>query len=90
MATGTNRINVSEAVSVFDSFETLEAAIFDLPMSEYGRSDISLLGGKEAIGKPISLQRGVAALLNKHMRQYRRIESRLDLMQIGTTTAHSR
>ncbi|MDA3858128.1 MAG: hypothetical protein PF480_07810 [Roseovarius sp.] len=42
-------INVPEAVGVFDSFETLQAAIYDLRMSGFSRYDISLLGSKEAM-----------------------------------------
>ena len=45
----TTYINVPEAVGVFDSFETLQAAIYDLRMSGFSRADISLLGGKEAM-----------------------------------------
>lgn len=45
----TTSINIPEAVGVFDSFETLQAAIYDLRMSGFSRSDISLLGGKEAM-----------------------------------------
>ncbi|WP_394180531.1 hypothetical protein [Yoonia maritima] len=42
-------INIPEAVGVFDSFETLQAAIYDLRMSGFSRYDISLLGGPEAM-----------------------------------------
>jgi len=42
-------INLPEAVGVFDSFETLQAAIYDLRMSGFSRYDISLLGSKEAM-----------------------------------------
>ncbi len=42
-------INVPEAVGVFDSFETLQQAIYDLRMSGFSRADISLLGSKEAM-----------------------------------------
>jgi hypothetical protein len=45
----TTYINIPEAVGVFDSFETLQAAIYDLMMSGFSRYDISLLGGKEAM-----------------------------------------
>ena len=45
----TTFINVPEAVGVFDSFETLQAAIYDLRMAGFSRLDISLLGGKEAM-----------------------------------------
>lgn len=45
----TTYINIPEAVGVFDSFETLQAAIYDLRMSGFSRTDISLLGGKEAM-----------------------------------------
>ena len=45
----TTYIDVAEAVGVFDSFETLQAAIYDLRMSGFSRTDISLLGGKEAM-----------------------------------------
>lgn len=42
-------INIPEAVGVFDSFETLQAAIYDLRMSGFSRGDISLLGDKKAM-----------------------------------------
>lgn len=42
-------INVPEAVGVFDSFEDLQIAIYDLRMSGFSRADISLLGDKEAM-----------------------------------------
>ncbi len=45
----TTYIDVPEAVGVFDSFESLQAAIYDLRMSGFGRTDISLLGDKEAM-----------------------------------------
>jgi hypothetical protein len=45
----TTYINVPEAVGVFDSFETLQAAIYDLRMSGFSRYDISLLGDKKAM-----------------------------------------
>jgi len=45
----TTYINIPEAVGVFDSFEALQAAIYDLMMSGFSRYDISLLGGKEAM-----------------------------------------
>nr|WP_309503863.1 hypothetical protein [uncultured Roseovarius sp.] len=45
----TTYINVPEAVGVFDSFETLQAAIYDLRMSGFSRADISLLGSKDAM-----------------------------------------
>lgn len=45
----TTYIDVPEAVGVFDDFETLQAAIYDLRMSGFSRADISLLGGKEAM-----------------------------------------
>ena len=45
----TTYINVPEAVGAFDSFETLQQAVYDLLMSGFSRYDISLLGGKEAM-----------------------------------------
>jgi hypothetical protein len=42
-------INVPEAVGVFASFETLQAAIYDLRMSGFSRADVSLLGSKDAM-----------------------------------------
>lgn len=45
----TTYIDVPEAVGVFDSFETLQAAIYDLRMSGFSRYDISLLGDKKAM-----------------------------------------
>ena len=48
-AQGTSVINVPEAVGVFDTFETLQAAFYDLRSVGFHHSDISLLGGKEAL-----------------------------------------
>ncbi len=45
----TTYINIPEAVGVFDSFETLQAAIYDLRMSGFSRYDISLLGDNDAM-----------------------------------------
>lgn len=45
----TTVINIPEAVGVFDTVETLQAAIYDLRMSGFSRADISLLGGKDAM-----------------------------------------
>ncbi len=45
----TTYINIPEAVGVFDSVETLQAAIYDLRASGFSRYDISLLGDKEAM-----------------------------------------
>lgn len=42
-------INVPEAVGVFDSFEALQAAVYDLRMAGFSRADISLLGSKKAM-----------------------------------------
>ncbi len=42
-------INVPEAVGVFDTFQDLQSAIYDLRMSGFSRFDISLLGDKEAL-----------------------------------------
>jgi len=45
----TTYIDIPEAVGVFDSFETLQQAIYDLMIAGFSRHDISLLGGKGAI-----------------------------------------
>ncbi|MFX0543062.1 hypothetical protein ACEWPM_015190 [Roseovarius sp. S4756] len=42
-------INIPEAVGVFDSFETLQAAVYDLRAAGFSRYDLSLLGGKKAM-----------------------------------------
>ncbi|MFX0546343.1 hypothetical protein ACEWPL_012445 [Roseovarius sp. S1116L3] len=42
-------INIPEAVGVFDSFETLQAAVYDLRMAGFSRYDLSLLGDKKAM-----------------------------------------
>ncbi|TDE40781.1 hypothetical protein [Antarcticimicrobium sediminis] len=42
----TTFIDIPEAVGVFDSFETLQQAIYDLMIAGFSRYDISLLGGK--------------------------------------------
>lgn len=46
-------IDVPEAVGVFDSFQTLQSAIYDLLISGFTRYDISLLGNKEAMDKTL-------------------------------------
>ena len=45
----TTIIEVPEAVAVFDSFERLQAAVYDLHISGFSRYDISLLGGENAL-----------------------------------------
>ena len=45
----TKVINVPEAVGVFDSFETMQKAIYDLMLAGFSRHDISLLGGRDAL-----------------------------------------
>jgi hypothetical protein len=42
-------IDIPEAVGVFDSFEELQAAFYDLRMVGFSRYDISLLGSEEAL-----------------------------------------
>lgn len=42
-------INVPEAVGVFDSFQALQAAFYDLRLVGFSRQDISLLGSQEAM-----------------------------------------
>ena len=42
-------IDIPEAVGVFDSFEDLQRAFYDLRMVGFSRYDISLLGGQEAM-----------------------------------------
>ncbi|WP_372610648.1 hypothetical protein [Aquicoccus sp.] len=42
-------IKVPEAVGVFDSFEALQAAFYDLRLVGFPLQDISLLGGQEAM-----------------------------------------
>jgi hypothetical protein len=45
----TTVIKIPEAVGVFDSFKSLQAAIYDLRSVGFSRYDISLLGGSEAM-----------------------------------------
>ena len=45
----TTYIDIPEAVGVFDTFEDLQAAFYDLRMVGFSRYDISLLGGDEAL-----------------------------------------
>ena len=45
----TTVINVPEAVGVFDSFEALQAAYYDLMLVGFSRYDLSLLGSEEAL-----------------------------------------
>jgi len=42
-------IDIPEAVGVFDNFEDLQRAFYDLRMVGFSRYDISLLGGEEAL-----------------------------------------
>jgi hypothetical protein len=42
-------IDIPEAVGVFDSFEALQGAIYDLMMAGFSRYDISMLGATEAL-----------------------------------------
>ncbi len=42
-------INIPEAVGVFDTFEALQAAFYDLRAVGFHHSDISLLGSQEAL-----------------------------------------
>ncbi|KEO50761.1 hypothetical protein [Thioclava pacifica] len=44
-----NLIDVPEAVGVFDSFEALQGAFYDLRMVGFSRYDISLLGSEHAL-----------------------------------------
>jgi len=45
----TTAINIPEAVGVFDSFEDLQKAFYDLRMVGFSRYDISLLGKQEVL-----------------------------------------
>lgn len=45
----TTAINIPEAVGVFDTFEDLQKAFYDLRMVGFSRYDISLLGKKDAL-----------------------------------------
>ena len=45
----TTVINIPEAVGVFDSFEDLQKAFYDLRMVGFSRYDISLLGSQEVL-----------------------------------------
>jgi len=45
----TTVIEIPEAVGVFDSFETLQAAFYDLRSVGFHHSDISLLAGQETL-----------------------------------------
>jgi len=45
----TTYIDVPEAVGIFDTFESLQKAIYDLMMTGFSRYDISLLGDQKAL-----------------------------------------
>lgn len=45
----TTVIDLPEAVGVFDSFDALQAAFYDLRMAGFSRYDLSLLGGEQAL-----------------------------------------
>lgn len=49
MSDKTTYIDVPEVVGVFDSFDVMQQAIYDLMLAGFSRYDISLLGSKEAI-----------------------------------------
>ncbi|MCI2395982.1 hypothetical protein [Aliiroseovarius sediminis] len=49
----TTVIEVPEAVGVFDSFETLQQAFYDLRMAGFSRYDISLLGHEKTLKKKL-------------------------------------
>lgn len=53
MSDKTTYINVPEVVGVFETFETMQKAIYDLMIAGFSRYDISLLGGKEAIAEKL-------------------------------------
>lgn len=44
-------IEIPEAVGVFDTFEDLQKAFYDLRMVGFSRHDISLLGKEDALKK---------------------------------------
>lgn len=48
-STKTTVIEIPEAVGVFDNFETLQKAFYDLRMAGFSRYDISLLGDEKAL-----------------------------------------
>jgi len=45
----TTYINVPEAVGIFDTFESLQKAVYDLMMTGFSRYDISLLGDQKVL-----------------------------------------
>ncbi len=49
MPAKTTYIDVPEVVGVFDTFEAMQKAIYDLMIAGFSRYDISLLGDREAI-----------------------------------------
>jgi hypothetical protein len=53
MSGKTTYINVPEVVGVFDTFETMQKAIYDLMLAGFSRHDISLLGSQEAIAEKL-------------------------------------
>lgn len=50
----TTVINIPEAVGVFDTFEDLQKAFYDLRMVGFSRYDMSLLGKQEALEEKLS------------------------------------
>lgn len=48
-----HRIDVPEAVALFDTREALQAAIYDLMLAGFSRYDISVLGSQEAMEKKL-------------------------------------
>jgi len=52
-STPPHAIKAPEAVGVFDSFEALQAAMYDLLIAGFSRHDISMLGTTEAMEKTL-------------------------------------
>ena len=50
---GVKVIKVPEAVGIFDTFESLQAAIYDLRMTGFSRYDISLLADEETVAEKL-------------------------------------
>ena len=48
-STPRHAIEAPEAVGVFDSFEALQAAMYDLLMAGFSRHDISMLGESDTL-----------------------------------------
>jgi|AntRauMFilla1563_2_1112583.scaffolds.fasta_scaffold01318_1 hypothetical protein len=59
-------INIPEAVGVFDTFETLQAAFYDLRTVGFSRYDISLLGDQKVLEEKLTGAHPISRMIREH------------------------